>query len=77
MANPAISTTGASGGLFKITSQDGVISRIPKTTVSDLVDSSNANAQRLEVFSANNNIVLIFETEAAKNVFITAFDAAY
>ena len=77
MANPTITTAGASSGLFKITSQDGIVSRIPKTTVSDLVDSSNDNAQRLEIFSANNSIVLIFETEADKNTFITSFDAAY
>ncbi len=77
MAIPTISIIGANNGLFKITSQDGVVYRIPKTSVSDLVDSSNANAIRLEVVSANNGVVLIFETESVKDAFIATFDAAY
>lgn len=77
MAEPTITIIGANNGLFKITSQDGVVYRIPKTSVSDLVDSSNANAIRLEIVSANNGAVLIFETEAVKDAFIATFDAAY
>lgn len=77
MAEPTISIIGANSGLFKITSQDGVVYRIPKTSVSDLVDSSNANAFRLEIVSANNGAVLIFGTEELKDSFIAAFDAAY
>ena len=77
MAEPTITIIGANNGLFKITSQDGVVYRIPKTSVSDLVDSSNANAIRLEIVSANNGAVLIFETEAVKDALIATFDAAY
>jgi len=77
MADPTITTAGATNGLLLVTDQGGVIYRIPKDTLSDIVDSSNANCWRLELVTANNGAVLLFSTEAKKNTFITNLEALY
>ena len=77
MANPTISTTGATNGLFLITDQDGVVYRVPKISVSSIIDSSNSHAFRLEIMTASSNIVLLFTTGALKNAFIVLMDAEY
>lgn len=77
MADPTITTAGAASGLLLITDKDGVIYRVPKQSLSDIVDSSNANCWRLELITANNGAVLLFSTEAAKNTFITNLEALY
>ena len=77
MADPTIATTGATNGLLLITDQSGVIYRIPKASLSDIVDSSNANCWRIELITANNGAVLLFATEAKKNQFITDLEALY
>ena len=77
MADPTIATTGAADGLLLVTDQNGVVYRIPKASLSDVVDSSNENCWRIEVVTANNGAVLLFTTETAKNTFITDLEALY
>jgi len=77
MADPTITTAGTNSGLLLVTDQDGIKYRIPKGSLSDAVDSSNSEAWRVELVTANNGAVLIFETEAAKNTFLTNLEALY
>ena len=77
MANPTISTIGTNDGLLLITDQDGVVYRVPKISVSSIIDSSNTHAFRLEIMTAASNIVLLFTTDALKNTFIGLMDAEY
>lgn len=77
MAPPTISATGLASGLLKVTDQNGLVYRIPKGALSDAVDSSNAHSWRIELVTANNGAVLLFETEAAKDTFIANLEALY
>ena len=77
MANPTISTIGASSGLLLITDQDGKAHRIPKTAICNVLDSSNSNVNRLDVCLASNEITLIFSSSETLNAFLTNLDSLY
>ena len=77
MANPTISTIGASSGLLLVTDQDGKAHRIPKTAICNVLDSSNSNVHRLDVCLASNEITLIFESSTALATFLTNLDSNY
>ncbi|MCK4758730.1 MAG: hypothetical protein KAT69_01705 [Candidatus Aminicenantes bacterium] len=77
MADPTISTTGASSGFLLITDQDGKAHRIPKTAICNVLDSSNVNVHRLDVYLASNEITLIFSSSETLNAFLTNLDSLY
>lgn len=77
MAKPTITTTGAAGGLFLITDQDGVVYRVPKTSLGTVIDSSNSRAHRVEIFYNGGVIVLLFDAAEDVAAFIAAVDAQY
>lgn len=77
MANPTISTAGTSNGFLLITDQDGSVHRIPKTAICDVADSSNENANRLDICLANSTIVLLFDTPEALAAFLTLLDGLF
>ena len=77
MANPTISTVGASNGLLLITDQDEKAHRIPKTAICNVLDSSNSNVNRLDVCLASNEIILIFDSSTELTTFLTNLDSNY
>lgn len=77
MANPTVSVTGVTSGLFLISIVDGSTYRVPKASVSAIADTSNSHAQRLEIMTNAYNIILIFDDETAKDAFITFMDSNY
>jgi len=77
MADPTITTVGATNGLLLVTDHEGAQYRIPKESLSDVIDSSNAHSWRIELVTANNGAVLLFTTETAKNTFLTDVEALY
>lgn len=77
MADPTITTTGTASGLLLITDKNNVTYRIPKGSLSNVIDSSNENCERIEIITANNEIVLLFGAPATKNQFIADLEALY
>lgn len=77
MSIPTISTIGATNGLLLITDKEGVINRVPKSSVASIVNSSNSTAHRLEVSHARGTIILIFADATEVNVFLTTIDSLY
>jgi hypothetical protein len=77
MSTPTISTAGATSGLLLITDHEGTISRVPKTAVCDVVDSSSSDVYRVEVCHAHGAIILIFASAAEVTAALNAIDAQY
>ena len=77
MPTPTISTTGATNGLLLITDQEGIVNRVPKSSVASIVNSSNSTSHRLEVGHARGNIILIFANTTEVSNFLTSIDAQY
>lgn len=77
MANPTISTTGTLSGMLLITDQDGAQHHIPKSALSDLVNTSNQKISRLEVYVPNGFFLLVFDTPEALNSFVVSVEAQY
>ncbi len=77
MSTQIRSTAGAAGGLLRITDHEGTVSRVPKSSVCDIMDSSNNGIYRIEVCHSNGKIVLLFADAAEVVTALAAFDAQY
>ena len=77
MEAPIVSTAGEAGGLLLITDHEGTVSRVPKASVCDIMDSSNGGIHRIEVCHSNGKIVLLFADATEVATALTAFDAQY
>ena len=77
MANPTISRTGTSNGFLLITDQSGLVHRIPKAAICDVADSSNENANRLDICLSNTTLILLFDTPASLAAFLVSLDGLF
>ena len=77
MAKPTITTAGTASGFLLITNQDGLVSRINKSLVCEVVDSSNARSYRIDLFHGNRETNLTFSNQTEVDAFLSLLDAEY
>ena len=77
MSIPIITTAGATNGLLKITDQDGIIHRIPLSTLSWVGDTSNTNVYRLDISHSRGDVILIYSSAAEVTAALATIDALY
>ncbi len=77
MSTPTISTTGTNDGLLLITDHEGTVSRVPKASVCDIMNSSNNGVHRVEVCHSNGRIILLFADVTEVVDALALFDAQY
>jgi len=77
MATPTITTIGASNGLLLITDHEGTVKRIPKASISSIVDSSNQHVDRISITHTGIEFVLLFDNAAEVAAFLSDVDDEY
>ena len=77
MLTPTIATVGTNSGLIKITDHEGVIHRVPILSVCHIMNSSNADVDRIEICTAKGDIALIYEGSEAVTAALEVIDALY
>ncbi len=77
MTTPAITTTGATNALLKITDHEGVAYRIPFVSGIVFTDTSNSDVYRIDVAHANGEITLKFANAAEVTAALEEIDTLY
>ena len=77
MPTPTITTIGTLNNLLLITDHEGVAHRVPKNSVAEVQNSSNADVYRIEVAHARGTIILIFDSAVEVTAILSAIDAEY
>ena len=77
MLTPTILTAGATQGLLLITDHEGVVHRVPKANVDDVINSTNDDAYRIEIVRSSGSIILIFANVGEVTSALADIDAQY
>ncbi|MCK5127635.1 MAG: hypothetical protein KAR42_15365 [candidate division Zixibacteria bacterium] len=79
MSLPTIVAAGAAGNLLLITDHKDPanVYRVPKNSVCNIADSSNAHSHRLDINHANGEITLIFSDADKLAAALAAIDELY
>ena len=77
MATPIIETVGTLASLLKITDHEGVVHRIPKNSVCNIINSSTATHNRLEICHPKDTVILLYPTHDDVVTALVTIDAEY